>query len=103
MFIFERERQSMSRGGAERDREGDTECEAGPRLWAVSTEPDTGLKLTSRGIMTWAEVGHLTDWATQTPLALFCFVLDAGELKEEIVGQNRVRNKEELEAFLQIQ
>ena len=30
----------MSRGGAER--EGDTESEAGSRLPAVSTEPDTG-------------------------------------------------------------
>ena len=30
MFIFERERQSMSRGGAERG--GDTESEAGSRL-----------------------------------------------------------------------
>ena len=38
-FIFERERG----GGAER--EGDTESEAGSRLWAVSTEPDVGLKL----------------------------------------------------------
>ena len=41
MFIFERER--MNRGGAER--EGNTESEAGPRLLAVSTEPDVGLKL----------------------------------------------------------
>ena len=30
LFIFETERQSMSRGGAER--EGHTESEAGPRL-----------------------------------------------------------------------
>ena len=65
MFIFERERQSVSRGGAET--EGDTESEAGARLWAVSTEPDAGLELTHREIMTWAEVGHLTDWATQVP------------------------------------
>ena len=55
----------MSRGGAER--EGDTECEAGSRLWAVSTEPDAGLELTNYEIMTWAEVGRLTDWATQAP------------------------------------
>ena len=40
----------MSRGGAER--EGDTESEAGFRLWAVSTEPDVGLKPTNREIMT---------------------------------------------------
>ena len=41
---------NMSRGGTER--EGDTESEAGSRLLAVSTEPDTGLKLTNGKIMT---------------------------------------------------
>ena len=40
----------MSRGGEER--EGDTESEAGFRLLAVSTEPNAGLKLTNREIMT---------------------------------------------------
>ena len=68
MFIYfwETERQSPSWGGAERDR--DTESEAGSRIWAVSTEPDVGLEPTSCEIMTWAEVGHLTDWATQVSL-----------------------------------
>ena len=61
-----KQRQSISGGGAER--EGDTESEAGSRLWAVSTEPNAGLKLTNREIMTWAEVGRSTDWATQVPL-----------------------------------
>ena len=55
----------MNRGGAER--QGDTESEAGSRLQAVSTEPDAGLKPTSRKIMTWAEVRRSTDWATQAP------------------------------------
>ena len=63
----------MSRGGAERGE--DTEYEAGSRLWAVSTEPDAGLELTDREIMTWAEVGRLTDWATQAPQHLVCFSL----------------------------
>ena len=49
----------MSRGGAER--EGDTESEAGSRLWAVSTELDVGLELMSCEIMTLAEVGHLNN------------------------------------------
>ena len=64
MFIYfwDRERQGMSGGGAEG--EGDTESETGSRLWAVSTEPDAGLELTDREIMTWAEVGCLTNWAT---------------------------------------
>ena len=38
------------RGGAER--EGDTESEAGPRLQAVSTEPNAGLELTNREVTT---------------------------------------------------
>ena len=40
----------MSRGGAEQER--DTESEVDFGLGAVSTEPDTGLELTSREIMT---------------------------------------------------
>ena len=52
--MIERERESerarMSRGGAER--EGDTESESGSRLQAVSTESDVGLELTYCKIMT---------------------------------------------------
>ena len=49
LFVLrERERLSVSGGGAEREREGD----AGSRLRAVSTEPDVGLRLTSCEIMT---------------------------------------------------
>ena len=40
----------MNRGGSEK--EGDTESEAGSRPQAVSTEPDAGLKLTDREIVT---------------------------------------------------
>ena len=59
MFIFERERQSVSQGGAER--EGDTESEAGSRLRAVSTDPDAGLEPKNHEIMIGTKVGHLTD------------------------------------------
>ena len=41
----------MSRGGAER--EGDTESETGSRLRAISPETDPGLELTDREIVTW--------------------------------------------------
>ena len=74
LIIFERERErerekeSASGGGAER--KGDTESQAGSRLWPVSTEPDAGLKPANCGMMTWAEVGELTDWATQVSLFL---------------------------------
>ena len=54
LFIFQRETQSVSRGGTER--EGDTDPEAGS-----STEPDMRLKLTNCEIMTRAKVGCLTD------------------------------------------
>ena len=49
----------MSWGGSER--QGGAECEASSRLRAVNTEPDAGLELTNREIVTWAEVGRLTD------------------------------------------
>ena len=55
------ERQNTIRGGAEREREGNTESEAGSRLRAVNTEPDAGLQLTNREFITRAEVGSLTD------------------------------------------
>ena len=54
----ERETQSSSREGAER--EGDTESKTGSGLRAVSTEPDAGLELTNREIMTRAEAGRST-------------------------------------------
>ena len=63
MFIYERDRQTEHELGKGRKRE--TESEAGSRLWAVNTEPDPGQELTNHEIMTWAEVGHLTNWATQ--------------------------------------
>ena len=57
------------------EREGDTESEAGSRLWVVSTEPDMGLELTECKIMTWAKVGCSTDWATQVPLNMHILML----------------------------
>ena len=69
MFIhfWETERQNTSGAGGRAEGKEDTESEAGSRLRAVSTEPDAGLEFTDREIMTWAEVGGLTDWATQAP------------------------------------
>ena len=64
----------MSGGGAER--EGDTESEAGSRLWTVNAAPDVGLEPMNCEIMTWDEVGHLSDWATQAPQK--CGTLDVG-------------------------
>ena len=56
----------MSMEGAERG--GDKKSETGSGFWAVTIEPDAGLELTNREIMTLAEVGRSTDWATQAPL-----------------------------------
>ena len=65
MFIYFWETDRVG-GGAER--QGDTESEAGSRLWAVRTEPDAGLKLMNCEIRTRAKVRHLTDWAIQVLL-----------------------------------
>ena len=59
IYLFLKERQSVSGGGAER--QGDTESEAGSRLQAVSTEPNAGLEPMNPEIMTRAKVGPLTD------------------------------------------
>ena len=50
IYLFLRQRESMNRGGLEK--EGDTESETGFRLRAVSTEPDAGLEPMDREIMT---------------------------------------------------
>ena len=82
MFVYfwerERERQSVSGGGAER--EGDTESEAGSRLWAVSTQPNTGLEPMNHEIMTWGEVGRPTNWATQATLDGSYFLINSVNL-----------------------
>ena len=71
MFIYFRERQRQNVNGLRAEREGDTEAEAGSRLWAVSTEPEAGLELTSHESITWAEVRCWTDWATQASRNIF--------------------------------
>ena len=60
LFIFERERERERAWAGEGQRE--TESEAGSQLWAVSTEPNWGIKLTNREIMTWADVGRMLNW-----------------------------------------
>ena len=69
LLLRERQRQSMSMGGAGRG--GDTESEAGSKLWAVSTEPDVGLEFTNREIMTWAK----TDVQPTEPPRRPCIIL----------------------------
>ena len=82
VYFWERHRQNASGLGAET--EGDTESKAGSRLRAVSTEPDTGLELTSCEIMTWAEVGRSTDWATQAPLRGEFYMLGSTDRKSVV-------------------
>ena len=41
LFIFERDRERQSASGGRAESEGDTESEAGSRLWAVSSNPLT--------------------------------------------------------------
>ena len=68
MFIHFEMKNEWGEGGGWAEREGDTESEAGSRLRAVSTEPYAGLEPTNCEIMSWAEVGFVTDWATHVPL-----------------------------------
>ena len=65
MFIFEteRDREWMGEGQTERETQNPKQA-PGSELSAQSK----GLKPRNREIMTWAKVGHLTDWATQAPL-----------------------------------
>ena len=50
------------------------------RLCTVSAEPDVGLDLTNCEIVTWVEVGCLTDQDTQVPLLSFLSGVQLGEL-----------------------
>ena len=68
MFIYFWDNARDRVQAAEGQTEGDTESEAGSRPGAVSPEPDAGPQLTNHEIMTWAEVGRLTDRATRAPL-----------------------------------
>ena len=55
LIYFERERErgrERHEWGRGRERQVDTESEAGSKFRAVSPEPDAGLKLTNREIMT---------------------------------------------------
>ena len=51
-----------------------------------STEPDAGLELTDREILTWAEVGSLTDWVTQVPPNLHFCLQGLGFCSEVLMG-----------------
>ena len=88
----------MNGGGAER--EGDTESEAGSRLRAISPEPDAGLELTDREIVTWAEAGRSTDWATQAPHFFFNVYFWQRERERERerawAGRGRERGRQNL-------
>ena len=63
LFLRERERKHERARGRERGRQS-----IGSRLCADSREPNAGLEPMNCEITTWAEVGHLTDWATQASL-----------------------------------
>ena len=68
MIIFWEREHEQGRG---REREGDTDSEARSSLWAVSTEPYSGLELMNHEIMTRAEVRCSTNWATQASLYVY--------------------------------
>ena len=65
MLVFKSETEHERGTGRERTRQNLKQSPGSER--AFSTEPDSGLKPTNREIVTWADVGRLTDWATQAP------------------------------------
>ena len=66
---WETERNRAWAGAGQRERETQNPKQApGSELSAQSLT--RGSKVTNREIMTWAEVGRLTDWATQAPLSI---------------------------------
>ena len=75
LFLRQRETEHEQGRGRERGRH-----RMRNRLQAVSTEPDEGLELTNCEIMTWAEVGRLTDQATQAPHPFNFFNADCNSL-----------------------
>ena len=73
IYFWDRERQSMN--GGEAEREGDTESETGSRLQAPSHQPRArrGARTHGPRDRDLAEVGRLTDCATQAPLGHYHF------------------------------
>ena len=65
LFIFERQRKTEPECGRSREKGRHRIQSRLSRCWAVSTEPNAGLKLMNCEIMPWAEARCLTDWATQ--------------------------------------
>ena len=63
-LFFERHRETEHKLGRGRERRSHR---IRSRLQAVSTEPDVGLELTNREIMTWAKVGRLTTEPPRCP------------------------------------
>ena len=90
MFIYFWKRDRVWAGEGQRERETQNVKQA-PVLWTVSTEPDVGLERANHVIMTWAEVGCLTDWAPQAPPSLHkcwasCFHSPQSQGVQEVYG-----------------
>ena len=95
MFIYYSEREKewawASREGEEREEIKNPKQTS--RLWVVSTEPDAWLDPTSCEIVTWGEVGHLTDWATQAPQVnhnIFKYMLFSFSINLDILLEGKI-------------
>ena len=64
-YFWERDR--VRAGEGQREKETQNPKRAPGSEQAFSAEPDVGLTFTDGEVMTWAEVGHLTDRAPQAP------------------------------------
>ena len=68
LFSFEKQWDKAWAGEGQRQEETQNLKQTPGFEKAVSTEPDAGLEPMNCEIMTWAEVGRSTNWATQAPL-----------------------------------
>ena len=66
VYLFLRERRTVRVAEGQREKETQNPKQA-PGFKLSAQSPTRGLELTKREIMTWAEVGRLTNWATQVP------------------------------------
>lgn len=75
VYSFFRERECVCDAGERQRKTRGQRIQS--RLSAVSREPNVGLQLMNREIMTWSEAGCLTNWAIQAPRpCLVLFLLD---------------------------
>ena len=95
LFIFETGRDRA--WTAEGQGEGDTESETGSRLWAVSTEPDVGLELTT--VRSWPEPKSDAQLTKPPRRPMFLYFRERERQRKS--GRGRERGRHRIQSRLQ--